>query len=613
MGLMLAGLPLSAQEGPPVKRKLPAWRTPAEQDLAAQRAKAGAVISFGKTGSLPAGIRFPGEFEECQAVLMAWSLEYDAAGNVTGVDTAGAYAEVSARLAAEIQKVVPVIIRVPFHSDTNVVRSFMAGRGTPLLNAVFCVQPGDEWWMRDYGPLGVYYGAGDSLAFIDLNYYEGRDADDLFAAAWAGQAGKPVFRSSLYAEGGNLVSDGLGSLFFSNVITAVNGSALYRSPVWTSAQTLDTLAALLGGNRLFNLSRLNCDGGTGHIDLYLKMIDEQTLVVSKYPDEVTARDKQIIEDNLLYIASHNSTYNRPYRVYRIPHPTDDHGAHSRQTCGQLSADARTFVNGLTINDTYIMPSYSDGMGGNTAQTEEVKALFRSLMPGYRVVDIDARSLSPLGGEIHCLTMQVPAENPVLFWHPSVDGFYPEVQTRFHIVARITNRSGIASARCMWRLKGEASFRGFDLADSSGYLTGDIDTGPLTGTDEIEYYLTATTNNGKTASKPMNAASGGFYNIRFRFRSGIDACRVQPKDHLFSVFPNPASDHMLLSFYATGEKKAAITITDMAGKKVKSFSTMAHPGLNELNINLDELNNGIYFYTYTTDGNVIATRRFMINK
>jgi hypothetical protein len=37
------------------------------------------------------------------------------------------------------------------------------------------------------------------------------------------------------------------------------------------------------------------------------------------------------------------------------------------------------------------------------------------------------------------------------------------------------------------------------------------------------------------------------------------------------------------------------------------------GLNEVVVNLSELNDGIYFYTYTLDGNIIGTRKFVVSK
>lgn len=596
-----------------IRKKLPAYRTETEKQLSIIRNRQEqASQSLGKTGNaLPEGIRYPGEFEESQSVLISWSYDYNA--SPVKADVTSEYAVVSANLAAEIQKVVPVIIRISLASDSTAIKSYMSNRGTPLTNYQFMIAPGDDWWTRDFGPNGVYYGTGDSLAFIDMKYYAGRDDDDVFPATMAANMGIPNYVSKIQSEGGNLMADGFGGVFFSSRIVEINTDPDYMFPAWNAQQTLDTLKKIYAGSQMFNLTSLTCDGGTGHIDLYIKLIDEQTIMASKYPDVITARDKKTIEDNMQMLASKNGPYGRPYRVYRIPHPTDDSGNHTRVTCAQIDADARTFVNGLSVNDTYIMPSYSDATTGNKAQTEEAKTLMRAIMPGYKVVDIDSRLLSVLGGEIHCITMQIPADNPVLFWHPSVDGYYKDLQSDFHIVAKITNRSGIARALCKWRKKGETTFRDVTLTDSSGYFIGNISAPGLTTADEIEYYLEATTVNGKTATKPLNAANGGYYNIHFFIRTGVDDMMVQTKNYLFNAYPNPANSRITIAFYAETADNAAITVTDVTGKQIKTISNSVQNGLNEAVLDVSELNNGIYFYTYTLDGNVIATRKFIVNK
>jgi agmatine/peptidylarginine deiminase len=534
-------------------------------------------------------------------------------GNVTGADVTSEYALVSARLTDAIQKVVPVIIRAEKASDTIAIKTYMAARSTPLTNYSFIISPGDDWWTRDFGPNGVYVGNQDSLAFIDLKYYPGRDKDDVAPIALGNMLNIPNYVTRLNAEGGNLMADGFGRTFYSDVVTSVNTDPTLVSPVFTKQEVKDKMTIMFGSNQNIELPTLNCDGGTGHIDLYLKMIDEQTLIISKYPDEITAVDKQIIENNTQLLASINSTYNRPFRVYRIPHPTDDNGNHSRKTCTQINADARTFVNGLTINNTYIMPSYSDEFDGNKVQTEQAVNLFKRIMPGYKVVDIDSRLLSELGGELHCITMQIPAENPVLFWHPSVDGYYPNITNSFHIMAKITNKSGVASAVCNWRLKGAATFNTINLTDSSGYFIGDIIANGITSADEIEYYLSATTNNGKTAVKPITAPDG-FYSIFFTQRTALEEYEVTTKDYLFNAYPNPASTQIKIPFYAKQGKIANLKIVDITGKIIKEMvSANLQNGLNEVIVDLHDLNNGIYFYTYTLDGNVIATRKLIVSK
>ncbi len=610
MALAISALSSFAQTPQKPKRILPAYQTAEELRLRINSKSLPQTQTLGKTALVPPNLRYPGEFEESQAVLISWPYDFDNNGNVF-IDTSNTYGNLWAQLAHAIQQSTLCIIRVDTAADTIPIKQFMQNRGTPLVNYSFFIQLGDAWWMRDFGPHGIYYGDADSIGFIDLKYYEGRDNDDVFAPLFATSIGKPIFTSRLNGEGGNLMTDGFGTVFFSSVFDSANTDVEIVNPPFTTASMLDTISALFGSKQNVMLQHLLCDGGTGHIDLYLKMVDEQTIIAAQYPQVITASDRQTIEDNMQYIASFNSTYNRPFRVFRVPHPTSNNGTYNRVNCTQMNDDARTFINGLTVNKTFIFPSYSNATSGNTTQTAEVKNLYSKIFPGYNIVDIDSRLLSILGGELHCVTMQVPAENPVLFWHPSVDGLYSSVQSNFNIIAKITNKSGIQKASCFWRKKGTTQYNEVVLTDSSGYFIGKINAGSLTQSDEIEYYLSATTNNGKTAFKPIGAPEGN-YQIYFTPRTGFDEYKVETKNYLFAAYPVPASDKLTIPFFAEQVGEAQMVITDLTGKEVKRIkhSQVAY-GMNEAHVNTADIESGIYFYSYFLNGSIIATRKFIV--
>jgi agmatine/peptidylarginine deiminase len=128
---------------------------------------------FGKTGfQMPSNVRYPGEFEESQAVLISWAPDWDSQGNVIGVDTYSVYGWISAQCSKYISDELPVWIRVPFAKDTVSIKSWMSKLGWPLVNNFrFYVFAEDDWWARDFGPNGIYYGSKDSVGFIDLKYY----------------------------------------------------------------------------------------------------------------------------------------------------------------------------------------------------------------------------------------------------------------------------------------------------------------------------------------------------------------------------------------------------------------------------------------------------------
>lgn len=64
----------------------------------------------------------------------------------------------------------------------------------------------------------------------------------------------------------------------------------------------------------------------------------------------------------------------------------------------------------------------------------------------------------------------------------------------------------------------------------------------------------------------------------------------------NVYPNPATDNFTVDLEKLNNAEARITIYDIAGKELKSYSTPD----DKLTINRDGLQNGMYFITVVTD-------------
>jgi agmatine/peptidylarginine deiminase len=560
---------------------------------------------------VPDNIILPGEFEESQAVAISWSFDYDFNGNPSGIDLTSVYADVSAQLADAIQQECTVWIRVLKNSDTTLVLNNMISRKTPLFNYKFIVANGDDWWTRDYGPMAFYSKNLDSIGFVDMKYYDGRDYDNVFPSQLANAMGYENYVTQLNSEGGNLMGDGFGSLFFSDVIRTTNADNSIHSSPWTTNQTYDTLKRIFNTPNLSDLVSLKCDGGTGHIDLYVKLIDEQTLIVAQYPNEITANDKNIIEDNYQYLSGLKSTYNRPFRILRVEHPTDDNGNHTRKNCTQIDQDARNFINGLTVNGSFIFPSYYDGVSGNAAQHQRIMEYYKRIMPGYKIVPIDSRELSPLGGAIHCITMQIPVENPIRFWHPSWDGLVPALD-KYHLVSKITNQSGIQEAKCYWKKNNASTWNSFNLTDSSGYWIGDISNAGLQDLDSLSYYIEAKSNNGKTSTKPLNANKGGYYVMKLKYATGLESNTLENNTHLFNAWPNPAKETIQIGFKLVQTETTSIRLMNLNGQIVYENNLgETQAGMHKLELNVSEFKKGMYIYQLLIEGSPIMSKKLII--
>ncbi|OYU96205.1 MAG: hypothetical protein CFE21_07280 [Bacteroidetes bacterium B1(2017)] len=592
--------------------KKPAYQT--EQEKALRNAsKTEQLFKTSLHKMVPNNIVLPGEFEESQAVAISWSFDYDANGNPTGVDLTTVYGDVSAQLADAIQKECTVWIRVLYNGDTTKILNFMTARGTPLKNYKFMVTSGDDWWTRDYGPMAFYSKNLDSIGFVDMKYYDGRDYDNVFPAQMAAAMGYENYVTQLNSEGGNLMGDGYGRLFFSDVIPTINGENGVHSSPWSQQQTFDTLRQIFNTPDLSNLVSLKCDGGTGHIDLYVKLMDEQSLIVAQYPSQITANDKQIIEDNYQYLLGLKSTYGRPFRIFRVEHPTDDNGNHTVRTCNQLNNDARNFINGLTVNGSFIFPSYYDGKTGNAAQHARIMAYYKKLFPGYKIVPIDSRDLSPLGGAIHCITMQIPVEDPIRFWHPSVDGIVPALP-KYHIVSKIDTKSGVQNAACYWVKNNDTTWNKVSLTDSSGYWVGDIENAKLQGSDSVYYYLEAKSNSGRTSTKPLNAKAGGYYQMRLTYATAQNDVLIESTNHLFNAWPNPASDHVTFGFKLIETAQIKIQLRDLNGKLLQEIDLgNKAEGNHQTSIQTSNYPAGIYLYQMLVNDVPLMGKKLVLQK
>jgi len=69
---------------------------------------------------------------------------------------------------------------------------------------------------------------------------------------------------------------------------------------------------------------------------------------------------------------------------------------------------------------------------------------------------------------------------------------------------------------------------------------------------------------------------------------------------FSVYPNPANDKITLEFLSDNSNIINLSITNIIGVKIKEFSIIPSNGVNRLNIDLNNMSNGIYFVNFNNN-------------
>ena len=261
---------------------------------------------------------------------------------------------------------------------------FLQPYGVSLNDVQFITMYNDALWSRDFGPWYVFVNGERSI--IDMKYYPYRVNDDAAPISIGEIWNEEVYSSPVYTEGGNFMTDGLGTCWTSTGVLQGNNM--------TESQLIQQYQSYLGCDYLYFVSPLTGEGTT-HIDMFSKILNQDTILVGYSNSNLGAYSYEIASLN--EAAEFYKNTPKPdggeWNIVRIPMTFSD------------SYDGRVYnshTNSLIVNKHVLVPIY--GQGTDSAALE----IYEQAMPGYTVVGIDSTSVIPSGGAIHCTTMQMPA-------------------------------------------------------------------------------------------------------------------------------------------------------------------------------------------------------------
>ena len=475
-----------------IAQELPHRMTPEEQQLwKTYIPPVNPLFTYPPSGP----VRTMAEWEELQGIMITWT----------------SYTSILRQIVDYAQEEGLVYIVC---SDSNSVKSYLTAGGVPLVNLKFLLTNFNSIWCRDYGPWTVYRDNVDSMKIIDWIYNRVRPLDDVIPVFFANFINVPIHQTTappydLIATGGNFMVDGHGTGFSSRLI-------INENPSKTEAQ-IDTIMKLyMGLNRYIKMTNLPYDG-IHHIDMHMKLLDEETILVGQYPPGVA--DGPQIEANLQYILNNFKTcYGREFKVVRILMPPDAYGHYPNQ-----GGDYRTYTNSIIINKTVIIPTYEYQYDTTAFR------IYREAMPGYKIIGINSNAIIPSLGTIHCITKEIGVFNPLWISHPKIDGVVTE-SGPFEIDASIKSSAGISQAEVDWTTDTTAGYSPIPMVEVSPDSFAASIPEQVNGT-EIFYYINATSNDGRNTNKPLTAPEG-YYHFKVNVQIPVELISfngVQDKD------------------------------------------------------------------------------------
>lgn len=352
------------------------------------------------------GFHMPAEFEKHYGCILIWPHRRDSWQN-------GAYAarKAFAELICEIARSEKVIVCARFE-DYDSAREMLP----PEVRVV--EMSSDDSWARDVAP--TFVTDGNTVRGIDWGFnawgglYDGLyfpwDKDNKMARKLCDLLEYDSYdMRGFILEGGSIHTDGQGTLLTTEECLLGKG----RNPGMTKAEIEEKLRDSLGIRKIIWLRRgIFNDETNGHIDNICAFTAPGEVVLA-WTDDKNDPQYEISAECLDILSSETDAMGRRLKVHKLllPEPicmTAEECAGLDNMDGEptrLPGDrlAASYVNFYISNGSVIVPQFGDK--NDKIAVEELQRLF----PTRNVVGLkNGRDILIGGGNIHCITQQIPA-------------------------------------------------------------------------------------------------------------------------------------------------------------------------------------------------------------
>jgi agmatine deiminase len=275
----------------------------------------------------------------------------------------------------------------------------------------------DDAWMRDTGPTFVVDGEGGRRG-VDWHFnawgghhgglYREWDRDERVARKVLELEGAERYRAPIVLEGGSIQADGEGTVLTTEECL-LNPN---RNPGLSREQIESTLGDYLGAETIIWLGQgVYTDETDGHVDNLACFVSPGVVLVT-WTDDTSDPQHAISRDAVARLERATDARGRRLEVIRVPAPGPltiaaneasgvkvTAGSHPRRAGERMAA---SYVNFYAGTGRIVFPLLDERFDDAAAE------LLASLFPDREIVGVRAREILLGGGNIHCITQQVPA-------------------------------------------------------------------------------------------------------------------------------------------------------------------------------------------------------------
>lgn len=348
------------------------------------------------------GYRMPAEFEQQEKVFMVWPERTD-----TWREGARPAQEAVVNVANAIRQFEPVTVIAS--------KGQLANARTQLPEEIEVVEASyDDIWIRDCGPTFVINDRG-GMRGVDwiFNSWGGEfdglylqwDQDDALAEKVCEMEGIDRYRTDFVLEGGSIHVDGEGTVLTTEMCLLSEG----RNPHLTKAQIEENLKEYLNAEKVIWIKDgIDPEETNGHIDDVACFVRPGE-VACIYTDNEEDPFYEVAQAAYKTLCASTDAKGSPLKVHKVTTPKApvlyEGAADLIQTGIPQPEDGDTciasYINFLIVNGGVIVPQYGD------ENDELALAQLQEIFPDRQVVGVYTKEIVYGGGNIHCITQQMP--------------------------------------------------------------------------------------------------------------------------------------------------------------------------------------------------------------
>ena len=354
------------------------------------------------------GFYMPGEYEKHKGTVLIWPTRPGSWTNA-GKEAQIAFEKI-ARAIAKSEEVYLLasgeffpIVKEKFKDEKNI--------------KVYDIKT-DDAWARDVGPTCVVDGSG-KVRGVDWKFNAwGGDYDGLYsdyenddgAAFLINEAiGMDTYEARPFVlEGGSIACDGQGTVLVTETCLLSKG----RNPNLSKSEIEDKLKEYLGAKKVIWLPRgIDGDETNEHVDNVCAFVKPGEVVLA-WTDDDSDPQWEASKASLNTLLSEKDALGRSITVHKLLIPKEPvcitaeelaalEFAPGEDMRSQGERLAASYVNFYITNGGVLVPQFGD------INDKAAVELLAKCFPKREIIPIEARAIIVGGGNIHCITQQIP--------------------------------------------------------------------------------------------------------------------------------------------------------------------------------------------------------------